>query len=168
VARKNQYPARVFTDTHASCGKCSTMKEHTAFHKCKTNKDGLSYWCKECSCRLSREHHARRMREDKDYRTQKRSIYFLHTYGLTLTEYEQKLVSQGNICTICGTSLPSTGLLTHLDHDHKTGKLRDFLCTNCNRGLGSFKDSITNLEKAIMYLKTHSGSVVPAKEGRCL
>jgi hypothetical protein len=28
-----------------------------------------------------------------------------------------------------------------------------FLCNNCNRGLGRFKDSIESLEAAISYLK---------------
>lgn len=110
----------------------------------------------------------KRIKEDPDYKKKKMNSHFLHTYGISLEEYEEKLKSQGNICAICGVPLPSRGLLTHLDHDHKTGKLRDFLCTNCNRGLGSFKDSISNLERAIMYLKTHSDSVDVAKEGRGL
>lgn len=40
-----------------------------------------------------------------------------------------------------------------LDHDHKTGAVRGLLCHNCNRALGLFQDSISNLENAIDYLK---------------
>lgn len=39
------------------------------------------------------------------------------------------------------------------DHDHSTGKFRDWLCDSCNTGLGRFDDKITVLEKAIEYLK---------------
>lgn len=40
-----------------------------------------------------------------------------------------------------------------LDHDHKTGKFRGYICHNCNRGLGIFSDSIDRLKKAIGYLE---------------
>lgn len=168
MARRNQFPARQYTETQASCSKCKTMQPFLNFSKDKSSPKGISYWCKTCSSSEARRHHTRRMKDDVTYHTKKRNAHFLHTYGISLAEYEQKLVDQGNICMICGTSLLSTGLLTHLDHDHKTGNLRDFLCTNCNRGLGSFKDSVTNLENAILYLKTHNGSVDTIKEGRCL
>lgn len=41
----------------------------------------------------------------------------------------------------------------HLDHDHKTGCARGYLCNGCNRGLGMLGDSIEGLTKAINYLK---------------
>jgi hypothetical protein len=40
----------------------------------------------------------------------------------------------------------------HTDHNHKTGKVRGFLCSTCNTGLGNFRDSIDNLRNAIQYL----------------
>lgn len=40
------------------------------------------------------------------------------------------------------------------DHCHKTDKFRGTLCSQCNFGIGSFKDSPEILEKAILYLKT--------------
>jgi hypothetical protein len=40
-----------------------------------------------------------------------------------------------------------------LDHNHLTGEYRGFLCHECNRALGNFKDSISLLESAIKYLK---------------
>ena len=39
------------------------------------------------------------------------------------------------------------------DHDHKTGKGRNWICDSCNTGLGRFKDDITFFEKIIDYLK---------------
>ena len=39
------------------------------------------------------------------------------------------------------------------DHDHKTGKGRDWICDSCNTGLGRFKDDIIILKAAIEYLR---------------
>ena len=41
----------------------------------------------------------------------------------------------------------------HIDHDHKTGEFRGWLCRNCNTGLGSLGDTIEGLERGIKYLK---------------
>ncbi len=61
------------------------------------------------------------------------------------------------ICPICEKgSIPGITANLVKDHDHQTGKARDWLCDSCNTGLGRFKDDIELLEKAINYLKKHS------------
>lgn len=42
-----------------------------------------------------------------------------------------------------------------LDHCHKTNTFRGWICHHCNTGLGGFKDSLTILENAIIYLRRH-------------
>jgi hypothetical protein len=69
------------------------------------------------------------------------------------------------IGAICGIPLESSGHLTHLDHCHATGKLRSFLCTNCNRGLGHFQDDEELLEAARIYLIGHRANHNSPKEG---
>jgi len=44
----------------------------------------------------------------------------------------------------------------HLDHCHKTDKVRSWICSHCNRGLGGFDDDIDRLRKAIDYLRIHN------------
>lgn len=57
-------------------------------------------------------------------------------------------------CQICSRDLRELELRDiHLDHDHKTGKIRGLLCFNCNAGLGHFKDDISRLKNAIDYLE---------------
>jgi hypothetical protein len=50
-------------------------------------------------------------------------------------------------CMICG----STNRLC-IDHDHASGRVRGILCSQCNFGLGSFRDNPIFLELAIKYL----------------
>ena len=40
-----------------------------------------------------------------------------------------------------------------LDHDHKTGKFRGWLCHDCNKALGFFKDNVGLLKSAIEYIE---------------
>ena len=43
-----------------------------------------------------------------------------------------------------------------LDHCHKTGKFRGWLCHACNRALGNFQDDLNIVKKAVDYLKNTS------------
>lgn len=158
----NQYTAYTFiSDTQKQCSDCKEIKNHSEFHKDSKNirGKGLTYYCKECACRRSRNNHSERYKVDSTYREQKRNSYIKNRFGLTLIEYIEKLKAQDCKCAICGVELPTSGYLTHLDHCHTTGKIRAFLCTNCNRGLGHFQDSVENLASAITYLKTHNSNV---------
>lgn len=58
------------------------------------------------------------------------------------------------ICPICEKrTIVSITANIVADHDHNTGKGREWICDSCNTGLGRFKDDITILERAIDYLK---------------
>ncbi|MCF6278728.1 MAG: endonuclease VII domain-containing protein [Flavobacteriaceae bacterium] len=64
------------------------------------------------------------------------------------------------VCPICEKgSIPGVTANLVRDHDHETGKARDWLCDSCNTGLGRFKDNIELLEKAINYLKKYSNQI---------
>ena len=161
----NQWGGRLhFTSTHKECRKCKVIKLHSEFSIDTSNKYGLGYWCKICASANARKHHHRRQKEDVNYRLSKRSVYINQRHGLSLVEYTEKLIAQGSKCAICQVELLTSGYRTHLDHCHKSGKLRAFLCTNCNRGLGSFHDNPEFLKCAIDYLQTHSITVTGAKE----
>jgi hypothetical protein len=74
-------------------------------------------------------------------------------YNLSKEEYEKLLLAQNNKCAICNSDTPKGRYSSfNVDHDHKTNKVRGLLCTNCNRGLGFFKDDIELLKKALYYI----------------
>lgn len=84
-------------------------------------------------------------------------------FKFTRTQYNELWEKQKGLCAIC--ELPETvkedGKVRRLsaDHCHKiqenTGEtvVRGLLCTQCNNGLGRFKDSANLLMKAIKYLE---------------
>jgi len=58
-------------------------------------------------------------------------------------------------CPICQKiTIPGLTSKVVLDHDHSDGRVRGWICDSCNTGIGRFKDDISLLEKAIIYLKT--------------
>lgn len=58
-------------------------------------------------------------------------------------------------CPICEKqTIVSVTVTVRKDHDHETGKGREWICDSCNTGLGRFKDNIEILERAIDYLKS--------------
>jgi Recombination endonuclease VII len=69
--------------------------------------------------------------------------------GVSDNEYARLLEAQGGGCAICGAK-PKTRRL-HVDHDHKTGKVRGLLCHRCNRALPTWV-TIKWLRKAHDYL----------------
>jgi len=68
-------------------------------------------------------------------------------YGLTLEQYDA-IVS--GPCAICGCKPDKP----HLDHCHRTGRMRGVLCRKCNLGLGMFKDDVETLKAAVRYLES--------------
>jgi len=54
-------------------------------------------------------------------------------------------------CELCGRLPGKTSL--HLDHDHKTGRFRGWLCSSCNTSLGKFGDDLAGVQQAALYLR---------------
>ena len=62
----------------------------------------------------------------------------------------EPLYTAPEACEICG--LRSDKALC-LDHEHLTGMFRGWICSNCNVGLGHFRDNAEALEKAAQYIR---------------
>lgn len=75
-------------------------------------------------------------------------------FGITLDDYKRMLEEQGGVCAICKGPEPVYKYFP-VDHCHTTGRVRGLLCSHCNKGLGSFKDSADALQAAIEYLKRY-------------
>jgi hypothetical protein len=76
-------------------------------------------------------------------------------FGISVVEYTNMVSTQNNSCAICKKhkdDFSGRGNAFHIDHCHISGRVRGLLCSNCNTGLGQFKDNIKFMENAIQYL----------------
>jgi hypothetical protein len=78
-------------------------------------------------------------------------------YAITPEEYGDLLLAQNNCCAICKID-KHNGKNWHVDHDHKTGRVRGILCNHCNCMLGYSKDNQDTLAKAILYLSRNNAT----------
>jgi len=82
-------------------------------------------------------------------------------YGLTEHDVQGKFEQQRGLCACCGNPETSTIKRTgeikmlHIDHDHKTGKVRSLLCQDCNMSLGHLQDSSERIQMLLDYAKAH-------------
>jgi hypothetical protein len=83
-------------------------------------------------------------------------------YGITSVRYGDMLAEQGGVCAICLRPC-RWGRRLAVDHDHKTGVIRELLCASCNTGIGHFGEDVAVMQRAIEYLKRH-GVENPAGE----
>lgn len=136
----------------------SNFKKLTSKSALDKNPDGYYWCCTECYKKKewvyrAGEEPTNRQAKRRDKRT-RRVLAVEATYGLSEVDYMEKIAEQDNLCAICRRK--DEGRVLCVDHDHKTGKVRGLLCTNCNIGLGNLKDDIQVLEAAIGYLKKYS------------
>lgn len=68
--------------------------------------------------------------------------------GITPSGKRAALIAQEGKCAICGDQMSKV----NADHCHATGRYRALLCTGCNLGLGSFRDSPDRLRTAAAYI----------------
>jgi hypothetical protein len=78
-----------------------------------------------------------------------RESHLRKCYGLTLESYNDMLAYQGGACACCGNG---SHIPMHIDHNHKTGKVRGILCHHCNLMLGNAQDDCARLAAGIAYL----------------
>jgi len=75
---------------------------------------------------------------------------------MTLDQYDAMLEAQDGSCAICGKHKKSADDRSmHVDHDHRTGKVRAILCYLCNVGLANFRETPALFLAAVDYLERH-------------
>ena len=151
---KQRYEKRIAENTELDftkiikCYRCNQELEATQFPIRLRLKGGFSTICKDCTNKTKEKWRAGKKRV---------SYHTLYKYSLTKEDYLIMLEKQNGVCAICKKEDPTQRL--SVDHCHTTNKVRALLCSNCNTGLGLFKEDIMLMTKAINYLKEHHGTV---------
>lgn len=120
------------------CRDCDEWLPESAFHRNKSQSDGLSPRCTQC-------HYAQ---------------FVARRYGLEPSWYVDTLMRQGGGCAICGAA--PNGKRLHVDHDHShcaanrgcPDCVRGLLCSPCNAGIGMLGESVDRLASATAYLRS--------------
>lgn len=73
-------------------------------------------------------------------------------YGLSETEHMQLFEGQQQSCAICLTEF-SDRFSMHIDHCHRSGKVRGLLCQKCNQAIGLLRDDPAIIAAALEYVK---------------
>ncbi|MGZ4126862.1 MAG: endonuclease VII domain-containing protein [Actinomycetota bacterium] len=128
------------------CPRCGATKDVAEFPRNRATHDGLATYCKPC-------HNATIRRNKEKLHGSERQFRLRLRYGIDETDLAWLALQQADVCGICGSQ---TRL--HVDHDHRSGKVRGLLCFNCNRGLGYIRDDVQVLRNAVQYLEEASHS----------
>lgn len=162
------------------CTGCGTEKPLDSQHFVKDKHDstGFTYRCKVCRTRHHKDwclknpdkvkeiNLKNRQKRKQFYRSPEgiessRKAHLKRVFGISLDDYNKISEEQDHVCAICGKSeMNNKNKVLCVDHDHKTGAIRQLLCGLCNSGLGAFRDDKTLLKKAIKYLKKHDPNII--------
>jgi hypothetical protein len=165
-----------------TCPQCNVEKEvcFENFYRSKQTKDGYRSWCKDCFKAAGRKydqenpeqlyrrviksrnrseeskkaHSDRSVKWARENPLKTRDTCVARTFNVPkgwLTERNQQV---NGCCEICGVAQHSEEHPKWLcvDHNHTTGEPRGLLCSNCNLGIGQFKERTDLMLEAIKYL----------------
>ncbi len=82
-------------------------------------------------------------------------------YGISAAEYHAMVKRQGGRCAICRSEsvmVEQVDRRWHVDHCHKTGKVRGLLCNRCNMAIGLLGDDPDRAVRAAKYLRRHANA----------
>lgn len=139
---------KLYSDLYRTCMTCKKEKLASEFYV-RNKKTGRRHSeCKTCTSERVKNRH-----KENPERTKNNDLKRL--YGITLQEHQEMYEAQNGLCATC--KKPGDGKWKKLcvDHDHKTGKVRQLLCRRCNMILGQAYDDKSLFSEFILYLERH-------------
>lgn len=153
------YPPSVVTKGCGECRSCARERGR-AYARTPTGRAKQRVWRSQNRERVNARDLARYHRQKPSGRPENTRLKT--RYGITLAEYEARLIAQGGRCACCGATSNPDGRKLFVDHDHATGVVRGLLCGGCNRGIGALGDTIEGVRRAVNYLERVQQPAMPA------
>ena len=143
--------------TCKACGKIKIFTDFQVYSKYKDKIEDPKYYNKTCRKCHTLKTNKWQKENPKKVALSHRKKFFKHKYNISLQQYDEMVEKQENKCLICSKNPDQTSRtinkILHVDHCHKTGKVRGLLCFSCNTALGFLNDDTALFEKCIDYLK---------------
>lgn len=166
MTTKTYGPTLPISEERRCCNTCKKTKSLDNFHKDSKATSGVSYRCKDCAKKASKDWRGLNPEKSREkikelFLLNKDKYYNSHKdrqlekkYSITRESYEQMLHDTGGQCRICSRVFGTRAYTKPvIDHCHETGKTRGLICRQCNIGLGAFRDNTDALTNAIKYLE---------------
>jgi len=134
-----------------TCRSCYELKSINDFSLSRSGN--IQHDCSDCVNAKARKN--RKNNPDRTKATRRKS-HLKRRYSITPKVYDLLFEKQEGKCSICGKHSNKLGTELAVDHDHVTGEIRGLLCSNCNLGLGIFKDNYELLKSAAKYINGHT------------
>jgi DNA-directed RNA polymerase subunit RPC12/RpoP len=147
----------------AVCRSCGIELTNDNWPKSRQKSKG--YQCRICNNKQSLnyyyDHHEHCLEVKRIYykgagKLGKRDSELRRKFGKNLLWYNEQFEKQSGKCAICGEAQQNNEMLD-VDHNHRTGKVRQLLCRRCNSVIGLTRESIFVLNGVIKYLEFHNG-----------
>ena len=160
------------------CTKCKEEKKFADFGSAPHHKDKKKSQCRKCESKWHSENYKKngKIKErivawrkanpewQKNYQKEYNKRFPMkirekrlkYTFGIGLEEYNKMFDQQGGRCAICSTHQMELNHTLCIDHNHKTGKVRELLCMKCNQALGSIKEDIKSAKALVEYIRKHN------------
>ena len=136
------------------CRRCGETKPRSAFYDLR-HTTAPRRPCKAC---IQADKRARYAAGDGDRVSHAQVLR--EKYRLTPAEYDRMLVAQDGRCAICGEHETARGRggrprRLAVDHDHRTGAVRQLLCHRCNLITWAVEQHPALLDQVRDYLRGH-------------
>ena len=138
------------------CPQCKNTKKLDEFYDSGLSNNGKASHCKICSKILEVKFRASKEERHEKYMNRREQVFaakLKRKFGITIEEYNLKLNNQDYKCAICEKTNIENGKNLAVDHCHKTGKVRDLLCANCNAAVGFVNENPIVAEKIAIYIR---------------
>ena len=136
------------------CGRCGQTKPRSAFYDLRHTTQPRRP-CKACISESKRTRYATNGGDRVSH-----AQVLREKYQLTPADYDAMLAQQDGLCAICGRPervLGRGGKPRRLavDHDHRTGAVRQLLCHRCNLVTWAVEENPALLDAVRAYLVKH-------------
>ena len=137
------------------CKDCKKVKPYSEFPYNKSYKDNIRPYCIPCRrIRENMSYHKNKHKHPYDYEKDK-DTKLKRAYGISYQKYLEMLDAQDGKCAICGTTDTGKRKAFAVDHCHTCGEVRGLLCSNCNTAIGSLREDLEIMQRAMDYVKFH-------------